>query len=142
MRQDRAPAVALVIPAGTTALITPPARGAAVYNYSCAKYLLKVTPDAVNGATAADAAGIRWVQTIDPSGAAARQEGLESRTGNQFLCGDSCQFFPIDADVVGQPDIEILQLEVANTNLALGMNASLEIQGRALCVPKYQEIPA
>lgn len=140
LKQDRDPSTSAAIPALTTASILPPARGGAVYNYSCARYILKNDDTAT--VPSADLTGIRWVTTIDPTGAAAVQEGLNSRSGSNFLCGDECKSFPIEAGVIGDDDLETLELQVTNSNAVGAAAVTLEIYGRALCVPMFQPVTA
>lgn len=139
LRRDVDVSTTATLAPGVVTTVFPPARGAAVFDYSCATYTLKndtptVVPDA-------DLTGVQWNHTIDPGGTAAIQQGLTVRQRSNFICGDQCAYFAVEAGVIGDATIEILGLDILNSNAAAAQ-VTLEIQGRRLCVPTFSPLPA
>lgn len=139
LRRDVDVSTTATLAPGVVTTVFPPARGGAVFDYSCATYTVKnVTPSIVPDS---NITGIQWNHTIDPTGTAAVQQGLNVRQRTNFVCGDECAYFAVEAKVVGDSSIEVLGLDIANSNAAAA-TVALEIRGRRLCVPQFQAMPA
>lgn len=138
LRRDRDVSTTATLAPGVVTTVFPPSRGGAVFDYSCATFTVK--NDAPTVVPDADITGIRWRHTIDPTGSAAVQEGLTERSRTDFICGDECKYFEVEATVIGDSSIETLGLDFNNSNAAAA-TVTLQIQGRKLCVPTFSPLP-